>query len=104
MQKISDKMGDAQFARINVVCEDCGEDIVISLERTSETEIKIEGGHIAERDDEFFFKCPECFEKNPSFSKNEVYSRVVGYLRPIGQWNEAKKTEHKMRKFYKVPA
>lgn len=24
----------------------------------------------------------------------EVYSRVVGYLRPVGQWNDAKKAEY----------
>ena len=29
--------------------------------------------------------------------KCEVYSRVVGYLRPIAQWNEAKQAEFKDR-------
>ena len=32
----------------------------------------------------------------------EVYSRVVGYLRPVGQWNSGKQTEFCMRKTYKV--
>lgn len=32
----------------------------------------------------------------------EVYSRVVGYLRPIHQWNDAKKEEFKNRKTFKV--
>ena len=27
----------------------------------------------------------------------EVYSRVVGYLRPVGQWNDAKKEEYDNR-------
>ncbi len=31
-------------------------------------------------------------------AKTEVYSRVVGYLRPINQWNEGKQTEYKERK------
>ncbi len=35
-------------------------------------------------------------------SDTEVYSRVVGYLRPVKQWNEGKRTEFKMRKTYKV--
>jgi len=28
----------------------------------------------------------------------EVYSRIVGYLRPIQNWNEGKKAEYKDRK------
>jgi len=30
------------------------------------------------------YKCPKCG------AKTEVYSRVVGYLRPVDQWNEGK--------------
>ncbi len=30
----------------------------------------------------------------------EVYSRVVGYLRPVGQWNDGKQTEFGMRKTF----
>jgi hypothetical protein len=26
-------------------------------------------------------------------TKTEVYSRVVGYIRPVGQWNKGKKSE-----------
>lgn len=32
----------------------------------------------------------------------EVYSRVVGYLRPISLWNKGKKEEFKLRKNYSV--
>jgi len=32
----------------------------------------------------------------------EVYSRVVGYLRPVQSWNVAKKHEFGERKAYKV--
>lgn len=35
-------------------------------------------------------------------SQTEVYSRVVGYLRPVGQWNLGKQTEFCMRKEYKI--
>jgi ribonucleoside-triphosphate reductase len=35
-------------------------------------------------------------------SPTEVYSRVVGYLRPVGQWNNGKQTEFHMRKTFKV--
>ena len=32
----------------------------------------------------------------------EVYSRVVGYLRPVSQWNKGKKSEYKDRQTFKV--
>jgi ribonucleoside-triphosphate reductase len=35
-------------------------------------------------------------------AETEVYSRVVGYLRPVSQWNSGKQTEFCMRKTYKV--
>jgi len=49
-------------------------------------------------------KCNECYKKNPSltnFRKCEVYSRIVGYLRPVQQWNQGKKQEFKERKIFK---
>jgi anaerobic ribonucleoside-triphosphate reductase len=35
-------------------------------------------------------------------TKCEVYSRVVGYLRPTQQWNEGKTEEFKDRKTFSV--
>ncbi len=35
-------------------------------------------------------------------TKCEVFSRVVGYLRPVAQWHEGKQAEFKDRKTYKV--
>lgn len=52
------------------------------------------------------FKCNECFEKSPSltnYQNCEVYSRVVGYLRPVEQWNEGKKKEFEDRVEYTAP-
>jgi len=40
--------------------------------------------------------CPRCGKKT------EVYSRVVGYIRPIQQWNEGKQNEFHQRKTYRV--
>jgi anaerobic ribonucleoside-triphosphate reductase len=40
--------------------------------------------------------CPVCDEET------EVYSRVVGYLRPVKQWNNGKQAEFGMRKMFKV--
>jgi anaerobic ribonucleoside-triphosphate reductase len=40
--------------------------------------------------------CPRCG------AVSEVYSRVVGYLRPVNQWNEGKVEEFKVRKTFKL--
>jgi ribonucleoside-triphosphate reductase len=32
----------------------------------------------------------------------EVYSRVVGYLRPVNQWNDGKQAEYNDRKVFKA--
>ena len=32
----------------------------------------------------------------------EVYSRVVGYFRPVNQWNKGKQEEYRDRKVYRV--
>ena len=42
--------------------------------------------------------CPTCGEKT------EVYSRVVGYMRPVDQWNEGKQAEFVARSHYRVEA
>ena len=34
--------------------------------------------------------------------KTEVYSRIVGYFRPVENWNEGKKQEFEDRKEYVV--
>lgn len=46
-------------------------------------------------------------EKNQNEEQNErqrceVYSRVVGYLRPVKQWNKGKQQEFEERKTYEV--
>lgn len=101
MQEISDKMGDNQFAKVTAICMDCEEEFVLSLERKSDTELEIKNGAVARRKDTYFCKCQECFDADKSFGQDiEVYSRVVGYLRPVRNWNQAKKQEFGMRKNY----
>lgn len=34
--------------------------------------------------------------------KTEVYSRVVGFFRPVGQWNKGKKEEFSQRTEYEI--
>lgn len=40
--------------------------------------------------------------KKPKRTRCEVYSRIVGYLRPINQWNDGKQSEWKDRKTFKI--
>ncbi len=40
--------------------------------------------------------CPTCEDKT------EVYSRIVGYLRPVNQWNTGKRSEFSIRKTFSV--
>jgi ribonucleoside-triphosphate reductase len=42
-------------------------------------------------------QCPVCG------SPCEVYSRVVGYLRPVDQWNDGKQAEFSIRKTFDIP-
>jgi len=35
-------------------------------------------------------------------TKCEIYSRVVGYMRPISQWNHGKRQEFKDRKVFDI--
>jgi len=46
---------------------------------------------------EHFF-CPKCTIKQPC----EVYTRIVGYYRPVQQWNLGKQQEFKQRKEFKI--
>lgn len=83
-------------------CHDCGKEILIENE-----EVK-NGVYLAyEKGEEKInvFKCNECFAKNKSltnFQPCEVYSRVVGYIRPVQQWHTGKKQEYAERKEFIV--
>lgn len=42
------------------------------------------------------FKCPECG------AECEVYSRIVGYIRPVNQWNKGKQMEFSNRTVFEI--
>lgn len=44
----------------------------------------------------YHMECPNCHEAT------EVYSRIVGYLRPVSQWNNGKQSEFAIRKTYDI--
>ncbi len=45
-----------------------------------------------------FRQCPHCDRGT------EVYARVVGYLRPVDQWNEGKQAEFQQRRCFRIQA
>ena len=86
-------------------CHDCKKEMKVVVALTPEG-FAISGGALFEPEPErFFTKCDECYRMDPRLSnyrKCEVYSRVVGYLRPVSQWNEGKQAEFGDRKSYRV--
>jgi len=76
------------------MCHDCGKTL-----KNNEEYMPYKVG------EEIYVKCKECYKKDSvlrNFRRTEVYSRVVGYIRPIQQWNKGKKEEFKDRKEYLV--
>jgi len=93
-------------------CHDCGKEITIKADWGEDWKMIVSGGALyypkvgeTEDDRKLFAKCPGCFEKNPTlrnYQPCEVYSRVVGYLRPVSQWNDGKQAEFGLRKTFTV--
>jgi hypothetical protein len=84
-------------------CHDCKTETQVSA-TPLEDGIHIEGGSVYEPvANKFMIKCDDCFKKDPvlrDYQDCEVYSRVVGYLRPVAQWNDAKQMEFKDRRMF----
>ena len=84
-------------------CHDCANEVTVTA-TPKDDGIHIQGGGVFEPlTDKFFLKCDPCFDKDPvlrNFQDCEVYSRVVGYLRPVAQWNDAKRTEFSDRRVF----
>jgi len=84
-----------------LVCFDCKQEIC-----TSEDFMPYyrQGGDCEIDGKPAFVKCVACHKKDPAlhYQPCEVYSRVVGYIRPVEQWNRGKKAEWKDRVVYKV--
>jgi len=47
------------------------------------------------------FECPLCYQEGV-INECEVYSRVVGYIRPVQQWNEGQCQNYKERRMYNL--
>jgi hypothetical protein len=84
-------------------CHDCGQPVRVEVSLKPEG-FQIKGGAVFEPEPQCFFtKCDTCFKAKPqltNFKKCEVYSRIVGYYRPLNQWNEGKRAEFDDRQAY----
>jgi len=86
------------------VCRDCSKEIVLK-EDLIENGVYLSYDNNGEKIN--VFKCKECYAKNPALTNYqpcEVYSRVVGYIRPVQQWHKGKKQEYGEREEFKVSA
>ena len=90
-------------------CHDCGKGVKVRISRDDKRAIVIEGGAVynpvINDTKQLFFKCDNCFAKDNTLRKwrqIDVYSRVVGYIRPVSGWNKGKIEEFKQRKNFAV--
>ena len=87
----------------NNLCYDCSKEITLNGEEI-ENGVSLVYDNKGEKIN--ILKCNECYAKNPAlknFQKCEVYSRVVGYIRPVEQWHKGKKQEYGERKEFLTP-
>jgi anaerobic ribonucleoside-triphosphate reductase len=54
---------------------------------------------IVKKNNTSFGECVDCGKK---YTFVETYSRIVGYVRPIEQWNPGKQEEFKDRKLFNI--
>ena len=89
---------------VETVCHDCGKQILINSSQELEGAVSLVYDNAGEKIN--ILKCNDCYAKSPSltnFQPCEVYSRVVGYIRPVQQWHKGKKQEFGERVEYKMP-
>lgn len=92
-------------------CHDCGNPVEILCSINKEGKLVINGGAMYNPKigtppiEHTFYKCDLCFNKDntlKNFVPCSVYSRVVGYIRPVSGWNKGKLEEFKQRKEFVV--
>lgn len=103
LHELFDEYPDKENLMWEGVCHDCQSSVIITASPQPDG-IHVNGGSVFEpKTNKFFLKCNTCYEKEPAlsnFQNCEVYSRVVGYLRPVTQWNDGKQAEFNDRKMF----
>ena len=94
----------------NNICHDCGIELKVENEEIQNGVFLVydlprsKAGNAGEKIN--ILKCNDCYTKNQAltnFQECEVYSRVVGYIRPVEQWHKGKKQEYGERMEYTMP-
>lgn len=88
-----------------IVCHDCGRQISINSAQELENAVSLVYENAGEKIN--ILKCNECYAKSPALTNYqpcEVYSRVVGYIRPVQQWHKGKRQEYGEREEFKIPS
>ena len=102
------EMGDKAF---HGNCHVCGVPVNVLCSVNENGELVISGGAVYNPKfgeppiEHTFFKCDKCFMKDKvlrNWRPVETYSRVVGYIRPVQQWNRGKVEEFRQRKEFVV--
>lgn len=90
-------------------CHDCKKEMIVSIIKDdSEDGFYVEGGAVYQKNEvykpeEIALKCHECFDADRTLRNEcEVFSRVVGYYRPVKGYNPGKSAEFKDRKMFKL--
>lgn len=106
------EMAESNRIRFEGSCHDCGIDVCIDIDIDEEGKIVVTGGAVyhpqigrLKDTSTFFVKCDKCYENDErlrNFQPCDVYSRIVGYLRPVRQWNVGKQAEFKKRKVFNL--
>lgn len=87
-------------------CLDCQCPVTVTVVRVHDYSFaeyaetfEVYGGAVHGSPDNFKLKCELCFSDDQHFGgKCEVYSRVVGYLSSMKQWNKGRLAEFNSRK------
>lgn len=107
MENLEDILTDEDSVDIVFYCHDCGKPVRVRANNDGSGIIfqpqDGAAGYYPELSTgkrEYFVKCAKCFEKAPrltDFNPTEVYTRVVGYYRPVQSWNDGKRQEYQDR-------
>jgi hypothetical protein len=107
--KIEELKKDLESEDLNYVgfCHDCSKQVEVTATLRG-GEIEIVGGAVFKikqgLEEKVILKCDTCYAIDKTlrnYRQCDVYSRVVGYLRPVNHWNKGKKAEFKLRKEFK---
>ena len=113
LQELQKYFEDAKSNKVRFegTCHDCKTPVTINADLEQDGKVIVTGGAlyypqtgIAENEQSLFLKCDDCYKKTEMLKNYQtcaVYSRVVGFLRPVSDWNRGKQEEFKGRKVFK---